>query len=999
MYNRLKILIALLLMIAAGEVVRAQNFSVESSTSGTTTAFKIKRSGSYLPAQTVKYRTVSMSAIAGKHYTARSGEVSFAEGETDYKTVEITETLSANVEAQYHFQTKLYRTYRFEVLDQDGFNLAESDHEIDYGSDYQHTASYVNKSVTDLVYFTNNGEIASGSGNKYLDVSYNSPNWIQVTDAGYSSQEERSVSTNNLYHGSSELRNYLNSSYNNYKMYATVFFTQKEEHDGYQYIQIYTGNTYDSGDDPNGGVNDPVNSLYKACFILSYSPSGSVMSDAHYQFFPHRYDYLDKAAGTNANITHHEFDYANSHLYAQAFKSDSYRASTSGSLVLLPTVSSLKIRFDAGGGGTDHDQWDFKDLKVRLALVDDTRPTLPGNSTAGIKVSAGPYYKGNTFYVSVPFSEIVTVSGTVTLANNWGTLTYISGSGSNVLTFKGTITENIGSTLTVTGLNGTVKDLADNTFTWPGNGQVTFDSTVVATNPSYTISYDLSGGYIATANPDAYTHDDAVTIDNVPRRPGYVFAGWTGSNGGVPQSTVTIPAGEHGDKSYTATWTPIWGQGQGANGSAEHPYIISTTEGLDMLAKVVDGLDGYTAGSYSKTYFELDADIAYSTAGLGAEDSNYTQIGGYFNGSDKDFSGSFDGKGHKISGIRIYRPLNSNNNNKNVGLFGRTTAATVLDVTISDARFTGYSYVGGVVGNSKNSTVRDCRVVESSITYSAKNGGVILGNNNGCTLTDNYYLNCTVTVGGTTSTVNIGIGGSSTTSGDESDARSLHTLTLGENISTSGSSVRIGEVSYYASNTFVPLSYDNIPEGAHVHYIYNDGANHAASGSVFLMPAADVAVSAQFSRAADAFALAQGTKDGVGAYWGTFHDSDYNYTLSEGAAAYTMGIDHRLYRVGDDGRTIPKGTAVVVMATVPEVTLTCIGTDNLDIAVHGGKNILVGNDVAKTYASLCVMSVGTAGEIGFFEVSDVTLPAFKAGYVPPVEGGLQDYDKQNKQEW
>ena len=29
-------------------------------------------------------------------------------------------------------------------------------------------------------------------------------------------------------------------------MYATVYFTQKEEHDGYQYIQIYTGSTYDT---------------------------------------------------------------------------------------------------------------------------------------------------------------------------------------------------------------------------------------------------------------------------------------------------------------------------------------------------------------------------------------------------------------------------------------------------------------------------------------------------------------------------------------------------------------------------------------------------------------------------------------------------------------------------------------------------------------------------------------------------------------------------------
>ena len=43
-------------------------------------------------------------------------------------------------------------------------------------------------------------------------------------------------------------------------------------------------------------------------FILSYDPSGSVMSDDHYQFFPHRYDYIDKATETSNGISHYEFD-------------------------------------------------------------------------------------------------------------------------------------------------------------------------------------------------------------------------------------------------------------------------------------------------------------------------------------------------------------------------------------------------------------------------------------------------------------------------------------------------------------------------------------------------------------------------------------------------------------------------------------------------------------------------------------------------------------------
>ena len=999
MYNRLKLLITLLALLAAGQVALAQTFSVEGTTSGNTTTFKIKRSGNNLPSQTVKFRTVSLSAIAGQHFTAISDEVSFGAGDTE-QSVEVTETASGSMDEQYRFQTGTSRTYRLEVIDQDGFFLAGCDRNIDYSSIYRHTDNYVNRSVTDLVYFTDSGILSSGSGNKYLDVSYSSSEWTQVTDAGYSQQQDPcTVSTNSLYNSSTELRNYLNRSYNNYKMYATVYFTQKEEHDGYQYIQIYTGSSYDTGDDPNGKVDDPVNSLYKACFILSYDPSGSVMSDPHYQFFPHRYDYEDKAKEKTNGITHYEFDYGNSHLYEQKYVNSTYKSSTSGSLILTTTTSNLKIRFDAGGGGTDHDQWDFKDLKVRLALVDAISPTLAANGTSGIKVTAGPYYKGNTFYVSVPFSEIVTVSGTPTLTNNWGTLSYASGSGSNVLTFRGTITNNIGSPLSVTGLSGTVKDLAGNQFNWIGGTQVTFDNTVVSSSPAYTITYDLADGYMASANPATFTYGAAVTIDKVPLRPGYVFAGWTGSNGSTPQATVTIPAGEHGSKGYTANWTPIWGQDQDADGTKDHPYVISTTEGLDMLAKVVDGLDGYTATDFQGTYFELGDDITYSTVDLDSTASNFTQIGGNFDQGDKDFCGIFDGRGHTISGIRLYRSMTNHNPFKNIALFGRTTGATLRNVTVSDARFTGYSYVGGIVGNSKNSTVENCIVIDSGITFKTKNGGVILGNNNGCTLTSNYYRNCTVTVESTTYSTDIGIGSGSTISSDQNGARCVHSITVGESIVAYGNGVQIGDTKYYASTDIIMLNYNDIPEGYHVHFSYYDGTNHAISGSFFIMPDADITVSASLSSALETFSLAAGSKDGIGAYWGTFYDSRYNYTLSEGAVAYTMGSDYHLYRLGDDGRIIPKGTAVIVMATDPGVILTCTGTDKLTVAVHGGKNILVGSDVAQTYASLCVMSVSTSGEVGFFKLSDVTLPAFKAGYVPPVDGGLQDYDKQNKQEW
>lgn len=71
---------------------------------------------------------------------------------------------------------------------------------------------------------------------------------------------------------------------------------------------------------------------------------------------------------------------------------------------------------------------------------------------------------------------------------------------------------------------------------------------------TYTLSYTLNGGTISSANPTSYNIETTTFTLNNPTKSGYAFLGWTGSNGDVPERTVTIPQGSYGDRSYIANW-------------------------------------------------------------------------------------------------------------------------------------------------------------------------------------------------------------------------------------------------------------------------------------------------------------------------------------------------------------------------------------------------------------------------------------------------------------
>ncbi len=92
------------------------------------------------------------------------------------------------------------------------------------------------------------------------------------------------------------------------------------------------------------------------------------------------------------------------------------------------------------------------------------------------------------------------------------------------------------------------------------NETVTGKTSVYAswTPVSYSITYILDGGNVS-GNPTSYTiESSAITLNN-PTKKGFTFTGWEGTGlTGETNTTVTIPKGSTGNRTYTAHWELHW---------------------------------------------------------------------------------------------------------------------------------------------------------------------------------------------------------------------------------------------------------------------------------------------------------------------------------------------------------------------------------------------------------------------------------------------------------
>ncbi len=154
-------------------------------------------------------------------------------------------------------------------------------------------------------------------------------------------------------------------------------------------------------------------------------------------------------------------------------------------------------------------------------------------------------------------------------------------------------------------------------------------------------------------------------------------------------------------------------------GTAEDPYKIYSAEQLNQLAYNVNSGKTSYEGKFIKLMNDIDFSPETDWNDATSTENNFNTIGYYRYPNSRYFLGDFDGDGHTISGIRIYKGTKYNESNSG-GLFGAIgSSGNIHDVILADTRITAFNYSGGIVGYNDGGTITRCHVT-STVDIHAK---------------------------------------------------------------------------------------------------------------------------------------------------------------------------------------------------------------------------------------------------------------------------------------
>ncbi|USG66548.1 InlB B-repeat-containing protein [Brevibacillus ruminantium] len=356
-----------------------------------------------------------------------------------------------------------------------------------------------------------------------------------------------------------------------------------------------------------------------------------------------------------------------------------WEAETSGISTNLHHIAFANNKYIAVGEGGRLYVQNASVLTNAAAPNIDTQPMdHTGNVGDSVSLSIGATVNdGGTLSYQWYRNTISSNSGG-TAINGATDATYIAPTGAAGTTYYYVVVTNTNSQATGSKIATTTSDVAS--------------VEVNALANAFTVTYNGNGATSGSVPIDSNEYEEGTTV-TVLRNSGdlskedYTFAGWnTQADGGGTRYAPgdTFPMGTE-DVTLYAMWTAKFAGGDGSAGS---PFEIQT---VDQLSRVRNAL----SASY-KLIADIDLTEYLSDGGEGYNGgAGWVPIGT----AGAPFTGTFDGNGKVITGLRINRPAADNQ-----GLFGYTAHnAELQDVGFTGADVTGNNGVGALVGNNNGS--------------------------------------------------------------------------------------------------------------------------------------------------------------------------------------------------------------------------------------------------------------------------------------------------------
>ncbi len=224
---------------------------------------------------------------------------------------------------------------------------------------------------------------------------------------------------------------------------------------------------------------------------------------------------------------------------------------------VIPGSRVKKITYEEGFTGFQNERWLEKDKGtgiIRVQLTDDALDEAFAVKADGCDIQKnedGSYtlskVTGNVTISAEPTVYTITYDLDGGEAENKATYTYDD----EAFTLNNPVRKGF----KFTGWSGTGLQGEDNmTVTVPQNSYGSRSYKAHWKKVTYTITYDLAGGNVKTANPDSYNVETAAFSLQNPEREGYVFTGWTGTGLTGNTRTVTVATGTTGNLAFKATW-------------------------------------------------------------------------------------------------------------------------------------------------------------------------------------------------------------------------------------------------------------------------------------------------------------------------------------------------------------------------------------------------------------------------------------------------------------